>query len=57
MFKHMESIRPPVCDAGIQAFGVLPVGPFNREPPGGSSNLITKGWSKLGKITKNPLKQ
>lgn len=36
----MWSVFLPVCDAGVWTAGVPPVGPFDWEPPGGSSNLM-----------------
>lgn len=57
VFKDNWRVSPPVGDAGIQTFRVLPVGPFHREPPGGSSHLIAHCWSKLSKITKMIIRQ
>lgn len=52
-WEEPENVEPffmcivlPVCDAGVWAFGVLPVRPFDWEPPGGSSNLTTKEWKQ-----------
>lgn len=36
------SVFVPACDVWIWAIRVLPVGPFDWQPPGGSGNLTTK---------------
>lgn len=42
MEPFLMRIFLPVCDAGVWAFRVPPVRPFDWEPPGGSSNLTTE---------------